>query len=185
MVENQSSRSDPQPCQVFLALHELEPRGPTPLVQKIGALDSARQPLLCYEWESCCRSRIYVILQLLCCGVCPPCCVALLQVGCIKYRLQVSEGDGERQRPLKRRREEGEDMRFRVGNVYLNLLPGERRSPKHICWNDLVPKGLTQTATDSPDNPPNPSPGQTVNLPSSRVYSPIDLMSGCVKTLLR
>lgn len=31
-------------------------------------------------------------------------------------------------------------LRFGVGNHYLNLLPGEARTPRHVCYEDLVPR---------------------------------------------
>lgn len=32
-----------------------------------------------------------------------------------------------------------DELRFRVGNAYLNLLPGEVPSPLHVGWSDLLP----------------------------------------------
>ena len=42
-------------------------------------------------------------------------------------------------RPHTTKRQRVEPAGFVVGNFYLNMLPGEKRSHRHVCWDELLP----------------------------------------------
>lgn len=42
-------------------------------------------------------------------------------------------------RPHTTKRQRVEPAGFVVGNFYLNMLPGEERSHRHVCWDELLP----------------------------------------------